>query len=311
MRSGGFHVLVADDNPDEREPVIQYLRLAGFQVTPAGDGAEALRVFHESKVDLVLVDLRMPVLDGFQTIEAMRAGTKVDGAPIIVLSSFDRPNLKVKALELGADDYVVKPVNLAELLARAKAALRRSARFRKIAGALEGDFAEIAPSVLIQTMALGERTAQIDAEIGGSIIMSRGMFADARWRSLAGEQALERICLLNTGRFKTYFDRPVALRDAPKPAAAVLLNVFTKLDEIFASIAEIGGADTRLALVHDGASIALHLRDPHFTPRSWLLDYPGNMNEGVDLLLAAWRDGELMSEGFKNPALKLSSTTPS
>ncbi len=294
MTSGGYHLLLVDNDFGQLNAVAEYLRLAGFRITTTTDGLAAVRLFEEMPIDLVLVDIRIAGYDGFQTISAIRSHSKNSEVPIIVISSFDRPNLKIKALEMGADDYVVKPVNLAELRARINAVLRRSERFRKIAGALAGDFAEIPPSVLIQTMALGERTAEIRPEVGGAILMVRGLFCDARWRSLAGEPALQRLCLLNSGRFKTLFDQPKLNGKNGKPAAAVLLNIFASLDEVFGVISVVGGVDAILRPKHPGFALNGLTLPIEFTPRQWLLDFPGSLSDGTELLVAAWRSGQLI-----------------
>lgn len=116
-------VLVVDDDEDVLASVERGLRLSGFQVRVARDGAEALRSVTEQVPDAVVLDMNMPVLDGAGVVTALRAlGNEV---PICVLSARASVDDRISGLESGADDYLTKPFVLAELVARIKALLRR------------------------------------------------------------------------------------------------------------------------------------------------------------------------------------------
>ncbi|MFJ4656715.1 response regulator transcription factor [Nocardia sp. NPDC088792] len=116
-------VLVVDDDEDVLASVERGLRLSGFKVVIARDGAEALRSVTEQSPDAIVLDMNMPVLDGAGVVTALRAmGNEV---PICVLSARSSVDDRIAGLESGADDYLVKPFVLAELVARIKALLRR------------------------------------------------------------------------------------------------------------------------------------------------------------------------------------------
>ncbi|MFD4430550.1 response regulator transcription factor [Nocardia sp. NPDC058497] len=116
-------VLVVDDDEDVLASVERGLRLSGFQVLVARDGAAALRAVSERAPDAVVLDMNMPVLDGAGVVTALRAmGNDV---PICVLSARASVDDRIAGLESGADDYLVKPFELAELVARIRALLRR------------------------------------------------------------------------------------------------------------------------------------------------------------------------------------------
>lgn len=117
------NVLVVDDDEDVLASVERGLRLSGFQVQVAKDGAAALRSVRENPPDAVVLDMNMPVLDGAGVVTALRAmGNEV---PICVLSARNSVDDRIAGLESGADDYLVKPFVLAELVARIRALLRR------------------------------------------------------------------------------------------------------------------------------------------------------------------------------------------
>jgi len=115
-------ILVVDDDPAIRESMARELRASGYTVIPASDGQEGARAFASHAPDLVLTDLSMPRSDGFELISAIRPAAQT---PIIVLSVRGNDADKIRALDLGADDFVTKPFSVAELLARIRAQLRR------------------------------------------------------------------------------------------------------------------------------------------------------------------------------------------
>jgi two-component system KDP operon response regulator KdpE len=115
-------VLVIDDDAAIRETLSRELALAGYDTVTAADGAEGGRVFEERRPDLVITDLAMPRADGYTVIAAVR---RIDRTPVLVLSVRGEEEDKVRALDLGADDYVTKPFSLRELLARVRTQLRR------------------------------------------------------------------------------------------------------------------------------------------------------------------------------------------
>ncbi|MBA3288344.1 MAG: response regulator transcription factor [Acidimicrobiia bacterium] len=117
------HVLVVDDEPVIVDVVRDYLAAAGFRVSTARSGADALRSLRSLPPDLVVLDLGLPDRDGLDVLREIR---RTSERPVIVLTARDAEADRVVGLELGADDYVVKPFSPRELLARVRAVLRRS-----------------------------------------------------------------------------------------------------------------------------------------------------------------------------------------
>lgn len=125
MTPGGHapRILVVDDDPAIRRGLVAELKTAGYETSEAADGHEGLARFDADAPDLVLTDLAMPVSDGYELIASIR---KLARTPIVVLSVRGSDTDKVRALDLGADDYVIKPFSVQELLARVRAHLRRT-----------------------------------------------------------------------------------------------------------------------------------------------------------------------------------------
>lgn len=115
-------ILVVDDDPAIRDSMERELRVSGYTVLLASDGLEGVCTFETHAPDLVLTDLSMPRSDGFELISAIRAAAQT---PILVLSVRGNDADKIRALDLGADDFVTKPFSVAELRARIRAQLRR------------------------------------------------------------------------------------------------------------------------------------------------------------------------------------------
>src|SRR5919204_5423678 len=117
-------VPVVDDEPMAREVLARYLSREGFDVDIAPDGEAALGAFQRARPDLVLLDLMLPAVDGFDVFRRMQAS---GGPPVIMLTARGDEVDRILGLEMGADDYVAKPFSPREVVARVRAVLRRSA----------------------------------------------------------------------------------------------------------------------------------------------------------------------------------------
>jgi len=116
-------VLVVDDEKSLCDFISKNLEVRGFQVLTAANGIEAISIFNKQNVDLVILDIMMPRMDGMETTRRIRQSSTV---PVIILTALDDENDKITAFDLGADDYLTKPFGVGELLARVRAVLRRS-----------------------------------------------------------------------------------------------------------------------------------------------------------------------------------------
>jgi len=125
MSDKGFKIVVADDEPDILEFISYNLKKEGYDVITAADGLEAVRLAKEQKPDMVLLDVMMPKLDGIGACEHLRSLPEFQNTLIVFLTALGDEQSEIKGLNVGADDYIVKPIKPKLLLSRIKALQRR------------------------------------------------------------------------------------------------------------------------------------------------------------------------------------------
>ncbi len=125
MMNAAQQILVVDDDPEIRDLLSKFLRKHGFRVNAARDGQEMREIMSDA-VDLIILDLLLPDEDGLSLCRELRTKSKNPAIPIIILTAIGEDTDRILGLEMGADDYIPKPFNPRELLARIKAVLRRS-----------------------------------------------------------------------------------------------------------------------------------------------------------------------------------------
>ena len=118
----GYTILVADDEKEIRELLRLYLENSGYNVIEAEDGQQALEVLRSNHIDLCLLDIMMPKVDGYRVLQELR---KESNIPVMILSAKDADSEKILGLNLGADDYMAKPFNPLEAIARVNSNIRR------------------------------------------------------------------------------------------------------------------------------------------------------------------------------------------
>jgi DNA-binding response OmpR family regulator len=199
------HIVVVDDEAPAREMVGEYLRLHGFEVTACDGGASLRRAIARQRPDLIVLDLNMPEEDGLSIIRTLKQQTAV---PIIMLTATASAIDRVVGLELGADDYLAKPCELRELLARVRSVLRRTTS--------AGGAAVARPRPLIR---FGTKWLDLQAQLlrddGGneyplasSEFALLKVFAENPKRVLSREQLLD----LANARDREAFDRAIDVR---------------------------------------------------------------------------------------------------
>jgi two-component system, OmpR family, response regulator len=235
------HILAVDDDPTMRELIADYLGNHGFRVSAVADGREMARIVAEDAVDLVVLDLKLADEDGLQLVGQLRTGSSL---PIIIVTGHRRDEVdRIVGLELGADDYLTKPFNLRELLARVRAVLRRAqageAAPTKAAKRTKYRFAE---------WELNLRNRRLTSPTGAFVPLTKGEFSLLVAFLRSPQQVLSREQLLEASRLHgdDVYDRSVdvqILRLRRKleadPSAPELIKTERGIGYIFAPPVEV------------------------------------------------------------------------
>ncbi|WP_338549410.1 response regulator [Roseovarius phycicola] len=199
-------ILVCDDEPDVRDMLREYLSKRGFEVVPAGNSDELRNVIDTTSVDLILLDINMPGEDGLTTLRSLRNSSQV---PVVMLTAAGEVIDKIVGLEMGADDYLAKPVDLRELEARIKAVLRRKSE--PVQDQIQGDAPKTAP---FGAFTLDLTAAKLMDADGAEVALTAmefnllSLFARNRGRVLNRDQILEQA----HDRSWDPFDRSIDIR---------------------------------------------------------------------------------------------------
>ncbi len=293
----GYKILLVDDDPNEHDLLDAYLGLAGYRILHAANGLEALKILEAEIPDIVLLDIQMPEMDGFKTLEEIRKRPDLRNMSVIFLTNLDKRYLTIKGLEAGADDYITKPFNSAELLARIKAVLRRTERYRRNEGIMDGNLADIGLVELMQSMEVGYKTAVIHVEeMKGAIFIEKGQLVHARQDAFPGDQALYRLFLLDKGSYTIDFEElPPHIPKKPASIMNVLMRVLAYVDEIKDALKRIKGKDLPLQFAPDLSGF-LELEKFKQLPDVTFLDLmvlmEGDLKDNIDLLIKAAQKGK-------------------
>lgn len=165
-------ILVVEDEAILRDTIVYNLRAEGYEVLTAGDGATALDMAQRNRLDLVLLDLMLPVMDGLEVCRQLRRRSETSSVPILMLTARAEETDKVVGLELGADDYVTKPFSWRELRARVRALLRRTEpRADGVSGASQQDETRVLQAGDVRVdldrreVTIGERQIEMPARL--------------------------------------------------------------------------------------------------------------------------------------------------
>jgi len=218
------------------------LKKAGFSVTTAGDGLDALAKLEVSTPDLILSDTRLPKLDGYDLVRRLKEKADWASIPIVLLSSASSVEDKVRGLELGVEDFLTKPIFVRELVARVNLVLSRRAErgqptsTRSSGGRIRfaGSLSDMAVVDLIQTFEVSRKSGVVHLANGmyeGKLYVREGKIVDAEIGKLRGEEAVYRALVWNEGTFEVEFG-PVERVDVIGTATAgLLMEGMRRVDE--------------------------------------------------------------------------------
>ena len=232
------HLLLVDGDAKSLRVMEVSLKKAGFSVTTAIHGKDAIEKVQISPPDLVLADTKMPEMDGFELCKTLKSDERFKFIPFVFLTSQKSVEFKVRGLELGGDDYLTKPIYIKEIVTRVKMILQKAEKERiekreTTKGGFAGSLADMGVVDLVQTFEIGRKTGviSIQGERTGTVYFKEGRVIDAELGRLKGENAFYR--LLNTfeGQFDVQFtslDRPERIEISTQ---GLLMEGMRRLDE--------------------------------------------------------------------------------
>jgi CheY-like chemotaxis protein len=308
------HLLLVDADPKSLRVMEVSLRKAGFTVTTAEHGEDALRKCALQPPDLILSDTRMPVMDGFELCSRLKQDERFKATPFIFLTGQKSLEFKVKGLELGVEDYLTKPIYIKEIVTRVKILLQKRDKERlerkDQRASFAGNLADMGVVDLVQTLEMGRKTGVLRVQ-GGSrtaaVWFREGKIVDAELGGLGGEPAFYRLLNWQDGDFTIDF-KPVEREDRiALSTQALLLEGMRRVDEWGRIVEQLPPLDgvfeidyralaERLADTPDDVNGVLRLLDGHRTLEQVIEE------AGPDDLAAAGVVSKLYFEEIIRPA---------
>jgi len=229
-------ILIIDNDSVNRELVSEYLSNFGYRIFQADNGEEGFAIIRKHKLDLVLLDVNVPGKDGFTILKEIKEDPVLSRIPVIFLTSYNRSNLKVKGLEMGAEDYITRPFDNTELLARIRVALRRHPPCppgQKDDTVMEGNIKYINLVELLQTIELGKKNAEIVIpELDIQVILENGYITACRFWNFKDHDALVRILLVDEGWYTVRFEENIQVNSKKKiNVTQTIIKLTAYLDE--------------------------------------------------------------------------------
>ncbi|WP_257460524.1 response regulator [Archangium lipolyticum] len=232
------HLLLVDGDPKSLRVMEVSLKKAGFSVTTAVHGKDALEKVQISPPDLVLADTKMPEMDGFELCKTLKSDERYKHIPFVFLTNQKAVEAKVKGLELGGDDYLTKPIYIKEIVTRLTMILQkvdkeRIERRETTKGGFAGNLADMGVVDLVQTFEIGRKTGTISikGDRVATIYFKEGRVIDAEMGRLKGENAFYRLLNATEGEFEVQFtalDRPERIEVSTQ---GLLMEGMRRLDE--------------------------------------------------------------------------------
>lgn len=238
-RESTTRILLVDDSVLVQRMVREYFEPAGYEVLTAGNGQEAMDLVQQREPQLIISDIIMPVMDGWEFCEAIRSNPDTSEIPFLFLTAVREVPKRIQGLRMGADDYITKPFSREELLARVEVCLAKMERMRRggTAAALAGDTSHLPVPDLLQLLSLNGKTGELRLTAGGAadgqVFFRGGQVVEARIGPVNGIKALYRILDLPEGRFELDPEAPLPEEDTIRESTSnVLMDGFTHNDEL-------------------------------------------------------------------------------
>ncbi len=233
------HLLLVDGDPKSLRVMEVSLKKAGFSVTTAVSGRDALEKCEISPPDLILSDTKMPEMDGFELCRRLKQDERFKGTPFIFLTGQKSVEFKVKGLELGVEDYLTKPIYIKEIVTRVKILLEKKEKERlekkDLKASFAGNLSDMGVVDLVQTLEMGKKSGALHVKntkgLEAVCYFRDGRILDCELGKLAGENAFYRLLNWQEGEFAIEF-RPIECEERiPVSTQGLLMEGMRRIDE--------------------------------------------------------------------------------
>ena len=251
------HLLLVDGDAKNLRVMEVSLKKAGFQVTTAIHGKDALEKVQISPPDLVLSETRTPEMDGFELCKVLKSDERFRLIPFVFLTNQKAVESKVKGLEMGADDYLTKPIYIKEVVTRVRMILQKvdkeRAERKEARAGFSGNLSDMGVVDLVQTFEIGRKTGsiRIEGERSGTVYFKEGRVIDSELGRLKGENAFYRMLNTFEGSFEVQFntvDRPERIEMSTQ---GLLMEGMRRLDEWGRMLEQLPPLETVFELDYD------------------------------------------------------------
>ena len=227
-------ILCVDDDSGIHELLQAQLKANDYASHHAFSGDEAIRILARHHVDLIILDLNMPGMDGFTTLSHLKGMAETEQIPVIFLSAYDQEELKIKGFEYGADDFIAKPFTGPILLAKIKAILRRSSKPISQQDGIQGNVKDLSIFDLLQMLTFSDKSCTVlFPEMDGKLLIESGNVLSMSQSSYIGKDALIRLSLLNHGTFSVKDNTPENAPNVERTSIDTLIfSTAVQIDEI-------------------------------------------------------------------------------
>ncbi|MDY0091530.1 MAG: response regulator [Candidatus Vecturithrix sp.] len=253
-----YRILIVEDEPGMIELLTVALEDEGYVISIANNGHQGLRKVEEEHPDLIISDVMMPDMNGYDFCEQLRANPKTAAIPFIFLTAKKDVSDRVRGLNLGADDYISKPFHVVEVVARIKTLMQRVQRSRQASPqgttsatevAFSGDLEKISIGEVVQTIALTRKNGCLvvmNNSRRGEVYFHDGMVMYADVDRKKGEDAVYRLLSWKNGQFKFDVGAITKTRNVQKSAEGLLMEGMRRLDEFYRLLGYFPSTETKL-----------------------------------------------------------------
>jgi DNA-binding response OmpR family regulator len=254
-----YRILIVEDEPGMIELLSVALEDEGFIISIANNGQQGLQKVEKEDPDLIISDVMMPDMDGYQFCEQLRENPKTASIPFIFLTAKKDVSDRVRGLNLGADDYISKPFHVVEVVARIKTLMQRARRSRaattapsatpEVEADFSGDLEKISIGEVVQTIALTKKNGRLVVTHGnrhGEVYFHDGVVRYAEVDRKKGEEAVYRLLSWKNGQFRFDVGAEAKTQNVQKTAEGLLMEGMRRLDEYNRLLGSFPSPETKL-----------------------------------------------------------------